>query len=338
MRMQTQLRAPAWLGRFARFARFALLSLIVSFIAFVLQLALPGDAATLASAVTGDPRDAQATRIALGLDRPWLERYLRWLGAAFRGDFGRSFANGDSVLMLLGRALRVTAELAFATQVVIIVVALSLGILSAQRIGGRLDALIRTLSFGAAATPAFVVATALILTFAVRLHWLPTFGFVPFLDSPVDNIRSLVMPALTAGIPLGALAARILRADLAAALAGDHATLCRAMGFSQRRIVLRHALRGSTQNLLSILGFDFARLLGGTILVEQIFAIGGLGRLVLESVIRRDQPVVQAVVLVAGVSFLAISSATDGLSRLLDPRLRTAAIPFAKRTETGDVR
>lgn len=304
-----------------RVVRFAALVLLASIAAFALQSLLAGDAATFTAAESGDPSAEVAVRAELGLDAPAPVRFMRWAGAAARGDFGRSSATGEPVADMIKRAVRVTLELAIVAQIVAVTVGFAFALMSVVRIGGRLDALIRALSFALLATPGFAVAALLLAIFAVRLQWLPAVGFVPITENFGDNLRSMVLPSLTLGVPIGALIARVLRVDLVASLSSDHVTLCRAMGYSRWRIIVGHALRISSINVSSFIGLEFARLLGGTLIIEQVFALPGLGRLAVQSVGRRDQPVVQALVIIAAIGFLAVAQVVDALHRRLDPRL-----------------
>jgi peptide/nickel transport system permease protein len=309
-----------------RAIRFVALIGLVSIAAFALQVLLPGDASTIPVSQASGPVEAAQIRAELGVDAAAPIRFVRWATRAGRGDFGTSTATGEAVRAALWRAARVTIELAVLAQLVGVIAGFALAIAAATQIGSRLDSLIRALSFGLLAVPAFAVAALLLAIFAVRLHWLPAAGYLPPTQSLSDNLRSMVLPALTLGLPIGAVLARVLRADLVANLSSDHAVLCRAMGFSPRRIVILHALRVSAINVTSVIGLDFARLLGGTLVVEQLYALPGLGRLAITSVGRRDEPVIQALVLLAGVAFLFTSMIADLGHRRLDPRLRASVV------------
>ncbi len=304
-----------------RVIRFAALVLLASIAAFALQSLLAGDAATFTTAESGDPAATAAARAELGLDAPAPVQFARWAGAAIRGDLGKSSATKEDVVDMVARAGRVTLELAIAAQIVAVIAGFGFALLSVRRIGGRLDATIRALSFALLATPGFAIAALLLAVFAIRLHWVPAVGFVPLTEDLGANVRSMVLPSLTLGVPIGAAIARVLRADLVANLGSDHATLCRAMGYSRRRIVVGHALRLSSINVSSFIGLEFARLLGGTLIIEQVFALPGLGRLAVQSVGRRDQPVIQALVVIAAIAFLTVAQVVDALHTRLDPRL-----------------
>lgn len=309
-----------------RAARFAALITLVSVAAFALQLLLPGDASTIPISQASSPGAAAEIRAELGLDSRPPVRFFRWAGAAVRGDFGTSSATGEEVRPLVARAARVTLELALLAELVGVVTGFALAIAAVRRIGGRIDTFIRALSFGLLATPPFAIAAFLLAVFAVHLRWLPAVGFVPITENIGTNLRSMVLPSVTLGLPIGAVLARVLRADLVANLSSDHAVLCRAMGYSSRRVVVVHALRLSSINVSTVIGLEFARLLGGTLIIEQLYALPGIGRLALTSVGQRDEPVVQALVLLAAVGFLITSMAADGAHRRLDPRLRTNSV------------
>jgi peptide/nickel transport system permease protein len=307
-----------------RAIRFFSLVFLAAVAAFSLQLLLPGDATTLPAAQSGDAAVARELRTELGLDASSPVQFFRWVKAAVHGSLGVSSTTKEPVLDIVARAGRVTIELAIAAQIVAIIVGFTFALLSVRRIGGRLDTIIRALSFGILATPSFAVAALLLSVFAIHFRLVPAVGFVPLTADIKKNLQSMILPSLTLGVPIGAVICRVLRTDLVANLSSDHATLCRALGYSQRRIVFRHALRTSCINVSSFIGLEFARLLGGTLIIEQLFALPGLGRVAIESVSRRDQPVVQALVLTAAIGFLFTAEAVEVLQSTLDPRLRRA--------------
>ncbi len=300
--------------------------LVVSFVSFSLTSLLPGDPTTqLFSGMAVSPEEVAAARTELGLDKPLPVRYGIWLGRVVRGNLGQSQETGEPVVDLLRRRLSVTVELVLAVQVLALLLAVPIGMWAAHKVDGRFDRLVTAGSFAALAIPPFVTAIALLLVFAVKLHWLPTFGFVRLSDSPIGNLKSLVLPTCTLAVPLIAVYARALRTDLAVTLAQDHVLLARAMGESPRTVLWRRALRQSSFTMLTLVGLQFASLIGGSLIVERIFAIPGMGSLMIEAIGRREHFIVQGGVLVIGAAFVLVNFAIDVLRSVLDPRIRREA-------------
>ena len=310
-------------GRMARLFGSAMAVLVlVSVASFWLTNLLPGDPATSLLPPGSPPEATAQLRAELRLDDPVPARFIHWAARVAQGDLGTSYRTGEPVIDVLRRALLVTGELVVLVQLFALALGVAVGVASARYAGGWFDRLAQAAAFGAMAVPGFVVALVFLLVFAVRLHWFPAVGFVHLTDDPIENLRSMVMPTVTLGLSLAARYARLVRAEMIATLQGNHILLARAMGIPERRIHVRHALRQSSFSLLTVFGLECGLLLGGAVVVERVFAVPGLGMLIVESVSRREYLIIQGAVLLVGTVFVVAGLATDVAHSLLDPRIR----------------
>ncbi|HET6953752.1 MAG TPA: ABC transporter permease [Acidimicrobiales bacterium] len=298
--------------------------LIVSFLTFLLTSLLPGDPAVqiLGAEGAADPQALATVREDLRLDDPIPVRYADWLGDAVTGDFGRSYRTGQPVAEAIGERLPVTLEVGTLAIVIALTVSIPLGTWSAFRAGGATDRIITGTSFGLLAVPAFMMAIMLILVFAVTLQWLPATGWVRLSENPIDNLRTAILPALSLAVGELAVYTRLLRADMISTLQQDSITMARAKGIPTTRILFRHALRPSSFSLMTVVGLQVGAILGGAVIVETLFALPGIGRLLVDSISQRDLIMVQGVTLVIATSFVVINFVVDILYTLLDPRIR----------------
>jgi|Deesub1362B_J571_1020462.scaffolds.fasta_scaffold00169_7 peptide/nickel transport system permease protein len=299
---------------------FALTLLAISFVVFISLNVLPGDPARLVVGLEASPVLYAKVRAELGLDRPWPLRYLDWLGGVLRGDLGRSLHYRRPVGELLGDALSVSFPLALLAFSLSLLIALPLGALAARRRGGLLDVTLMGLAQAGLAVPEFWLGFVLILAFSVGLRSLPA-GWFPGWEAGLSALKYLVLPALALAVPRGAYLARMVRGALLSTLGEAYVSAARAKGLSEAKVVWVHALRPALIPVVTSGGIIFGRLLAGTIVVENIFYLPGLGRLALVSVLARDIPLVQGVVLVAAGSILAMSFLADLSYGLLDPRV-----------------
>lgn len=294
----------------------------VSLLTFLMTSLLPGDPALqILGAENATPEAIAAVRADLGLDDPLPVRYLHWIGDALTGDFGRSYRTNEPVSEAIIDRLPVTAEIGLLAIVIALLVAIPVGMLSAYRSGTRTDKLISSTSFGLLAVPNFMVAIFLILIFAVWLGVLPATGWVNFTDNPVQNLRSALLPALSLAIAEMAVYTRLLRTDMIGTLQQDFVTMARVKGVSNRRILFRHALRPSSFSLMTVAGVQVGAIIGGSVVIETLFALPGVGRLLLEAVLVRDLLMVQGVALVIAVSYVVVNFTVDILYSYLDPRI-----------------
>ncbi|MDK3256908.1 ABC transporter permease [Blastococcus capsensis] len=300
--------------------------LAVSLLTYLLLNLLPGDPALLVLGPESVSAESiAAVRAELGLDRPLPVRYLAWLGAAATGDLGRSYITQQEVTGAILDRLPVTLELMVLSLTIALVLAIPLGVFSAYRAGSRFDKLVTGTTFGLLALPNFIFALLLIFFLSVRLGLFPATGWQPLSDGLVENLQSAFLPALALSVTNIAVFTRLLRTDMITTLQEDHVTLARSKGLPTWRILFRHALRPSSFSLLTVAGLQVGTLLSATVIVETIFALPGVGRLLFDAINSRDLLMVQGVVLVLAVSFVLVNFVVDLLYTFLDPRIRSGA-------------
>ncbi|MFC5744614.1 ABC transporter permease [Actinomadura rugatobispora] len=308
-----------------RGAQLVFVLLAVTVLAFWMITLLPGDPAMQILGYGGDEAALERVRRELGLDDPFWSRYAAWLAGAVTGDLGTSYITSVPVGESLAQRMPVTLELLLLSQVISLGLAVPAGLAAARRPGGPLDRLLSTAAFGLLSTPVFVSGVVLIMLFAVRWPLLPATGHTPFGVSPGGNLRSMLLPAVTLAAGQLAVYARVLRSDLVATLREDYITLARARGLSPRRILWRHALRPSAISLVTVVGLNLGALIGGAVIIETLFGLPGVGRLIVEGILSRDYLVVQGGVLVVAVGYVLVNFAIDVVYGVLDPRIRHAS-------------
>jgi len=294
----------------------------VSLLTFLIASLLPGD---LAYVILGDqatPEKVAALRHDMGLDEPIWWRYASWLGHVLQGDFGRSFRTGQTVWQAVTERLPVSLELMVLAELGALAIGIPLAIACAVRSGSAFDRFMTGSAFGMLSVPAFLSAILLIYLFAVELRWLPATGYVPFEEDPVGNLRSFLLPALTLALGEWPVLMRVLRSDMIATLQEDYIAMARAKGLKPSRILLVHALKPSSLTLVTVTGINIGRLIGGTVIVESIFALPGIGRLLLGAIFTRDLIILQGVVLFVALGYVLMNFIVDMLYAVLDPRIR----------------
>jgi len=294
----------------------------VSLLTFLIASLLPGD---LAYVILGDqatPEKVAALRHDMGLDQPIWWRYLSWLGHILEGDFGRSFRTGQTVLQAVAERLPVSLELMFFAELAGLVIGVPVAIACAVRNGSAFDRFMTGSAFGMLSVPTFLSAILLIYLFAVELRWLPATGYVPFAEDPIANLRFMVLPALTLALAEWPGIMRVLRSDMIATLQEDYIALAKAKGLKASRILFVHALKPSSLTLITITGINIGRLIGGALIVETIFALPGIGRLLVSAIYTRDLIILQGVVLFVAGGFVVMNFVVDMLYAVLDPRIR----------------
>ena len=294
----------------------------VSLLTFLIASLLPGDLAYTILADQATPENVAALRHDMGLDEPIWWRYLGWLGHVIEGDLGRSFRTGQTVLQALAERLPVSFELMLFAQIIALAIGVPLAIVCAARSGGPFDRFMTGTAFAMLSVPAFLSAILLIYLFAVELHWLPATGYVPFTEDPVGNLRFFVLPSLTLALAEWPGIMRILRSDMIATLQEDYITLAKAKGLKPSRILFVHALKPSSLTLITITGINIGRLMGGTVIVETIFALPGIGRLVVGAIGTRDLIILQGTVLCIACGYVLMNFIVDMLYAVIDPRIR----------------
>jgi peptide/nickel transport system permease protein len=296
--------------------------LAVSLLTFLIASLLPGD---LAFVILGDqatPENVAALRRDMGLDQPLWWRYLSWLGHVLQGDLGRSFRTGQTVLQAVAERIPVSLELMLMAEVIGLLIGVPLAIACAARAGGAFDRFMTGSAFAMLSMPSFLMAILLIYLFAVELRWLPATGYVPFTEAPLANLRFFVLPALTLALAEWPGIMRVLRSDMIATLQEDYIALAKAKGLKPSRILFVHALKPSSLTLVTVTGINIGRLLGGTLIVETIFALPGIGRLLVGAIYTRDLVILQGVVLLVAAGFVVVNFIVDMLYAVLDPRIR----------------
>jgi peptide/nickel transport system permease protein len=297
---------------------------LVSLIAFSIILLLPGDPAL---AILGpdrarDTQAYQAIRQELGLDRPIPIQYASWLGRILAGDLGSSAHYQAPVTLLIAQSIGPTLQLAISAMFIALIISVPVGIISATRPGSWLDIIGTTFALSGVAIPNFLLGILLILFFALVLRVLPSGGYVPITQNPAESLRLMLLPALALGAGLSAVLMRQIRSAMLEVLNQDYVTTARAKGLNGRTVVVRHALRNALIPVLTVIGVQIGRLMGGTVVIETIFSIPGMGKLAVGSIFFRDFPVVQAVVLILGAAVLLSNLITDLLYGIVDPRVR----------------
>jgi peptide/nickel transport system permease protein len=299
------------------------LLLIVSFLVFAMSFLIPGDPArTLAGGLRATPDRVLLVRHQLGLDKPVVVQYWRWLTHALRGNLGTSLFKSTSVAAEIHRRFPVTLSLAVGALVLIVALGVPAGIAAGTHPGSLIDRIVTLGTSTAIAIPDFWLATILVVVFAVKLKVLPAIGYVPITHSPVQWATHLYLPWLAMGLGGAAPVARQLRGALIDVLDQDYIRTAGAKGLPEWRVVLKHALKNAATAPVTIIGIQFAYNMGGTVILEYIFSIPGLGQYFLIGLNSRDLPVIQGVTLVIALTFVVLNLAVDILYAYLNPKVR----------------
>jgi peptide/nickel transport system permease protein len=296
--------------------------LAVTALTFLIASLLPGD---LAIAMLGDqatPENVAALHKKLGLDLPLWQQYLHWLGGVLTGDLGTSHRTGETVIHAIAGRLPVSLELLVIAQLGGLLIGVPLAMLCAVRPDSTLDRGVSGIAFGMLSVPPFLLAILLIYVFALRLGVLPATAYVPLSQDLLGNLRSMALPGATLALLEWPAIMRVLRSDLISTLQEDYIAMARAKGLRPRRILFVHALKPSSLTLVTLVGLNIGRLIGGAVITESIFALPGVGRLLVESIYTRDFIVLQGGVLFVAVAFVLINFLVDLLYAALDPRIR----------------
>ncbi len=295
---------------------------LVSVATFFMMELLPGSVADAFLGEESTAEDIARIEAQLGLDRPLPERFATWVGNALRGDLGRSPISNEAVTDAILDRLPVSVMLLIYAQIWALLIAIPLGVVAGYREGTAIDRGISSAAFGILAVPHFVLGLVLILVFAIWLGWLPATGYVSPNESLGGHIRSMILPSLTLALVEAPVYLRLLRSDIASTLREEYITVARAKGLSDRFILLRHALRPSSFSVITIMGINIGHLIGGSVILETLFALPGVGRYLVDAVNQRDFIVVQGVVLFIAVAFVLVNLVVDLFYTVLDPRLR----------------
>jgi peptide/nickel transport system permease protein len=298
--------------------------LVASLVVFAVMQILPGDAAQTMLGPTATPEAVAALSHKLGLDLPAPVRYLRWISGALHGDLGLSYAYGSPIAPLIASSLAVSAPLALMAMALAAVIGLAAGVYAADRRGRAGDAMVMGASQVGIAVPNFWLAILLVLVFAVTLRLVPAGGF-PGWAHPARAFGALILPAIALGVVQAAIVTRVTRSAVIEALNEDFMRTARAKGVSRRAALWRHALPNALNPVLTIMGLQFANLIASAIVVENVFVLPGLGRLMLQSISNRDTLVVENGVMLLAVIVIAVNFVVDIACAAIDPRLRASA-------------
>lgn len=297
--------------------------LLMSIMVFALIRMVPGDPIDVMYGSEGmdEVRRAALSR-ALGLDQPVVVQYGKWLWRAVQGDLGNSYRAGMPVLQLIAQRLPATLLLSFAALFLSLLIALPLGLLAAVKRNSGLDMAAMIFAILGISLPNFWSGILLVLVFAVWLGWLPSIGYVSPLEDFFKSLRHLILPAITLGWALSGATTRLARSSLLEELGKDYVRTARGKGLAERAVLLTHALRNALIPTVTMVGLQLGFLIGGTVVVETVFAWPGVGLLVVDSILARDYPVVQGIVLVIAVVVVLVNLLVDVIYTLLDPRIR----------------
>ena len=297
----------------------------VSVLTFLFIRLIPGDAiaARLGTSTALTPEQLASLRAYFGLDQPLYQQYWTWLTSLLHGDFGYSIRTGRPVLVEITERLPATLELAAAATLIAVLIGLPLGLLSAMRSRSRVDVIARIGGLIGLSLPSFWLGTLIIVLFSLYLRWLPnTGGYVDFLRDPLGNLALIVLPAVTLGVALAAATMRMTRSAMLDVLGADYVRTAWAKGLPRGVIIRRHVLKNGLIVVVTLLGIQVGQLLGGAVVVEEIFSIPGVGRMLLAAIVQRDYALVQGGVLVIAILFVLVNIFVDLLYGYLDPRIR----------------
>jgi len=300
------------------------LLLIVSVLTFSFTSLLPSDPVDLIIGDSGTQEQYEMVRERLGMNQPVVVRYFQWLGRAVQGDLGTSFFNSVSVMGAVMQRLPVTLSLTAVSALIAVVVGVAAGVAAALRPRSAIDRLATLGATFGQAVPNFWFGLILVAIFAVNLRWFPATGFTPISASPWDWLRSVILPSIALGTSSSAAIARQVRSAMVGVLQQDYIRAARAQGLSTRRIIFKHALTNAMVPVVAVLSFQITVLLGGALVVEQVFAINGLGTLAIGAVRQQDIPMIQGLVLVMVALVVVVQLATDVVYGLLNPKARPA--------------
>ncbi len=296
----------------------------ISVLVFAINYLIPGDPALIMAGSEASPEIVATLRQQWGLDQPVYVRYLAWLGNMLTGNLGDSYFSRQTVTQLVGNALPVTLELAILSLLVAVLIAVPTGIVSAVKAGSWFDLAAAALGFIGLSIPSFWLGIVLIYVFAVYLQVLPAGGFTPISGGIGANLQSMILPSIALGTFASTQLMRYLRASLLDVLHADYIRTARAKGLREQTVLLAHAVRNALIPFTTVLGVQMGYLLGGTVIAESVFALPGIGRLVLTAVLNRDYQVATGIIFLIAASFVLINLAVDLLYPALDPRVRLA--------------
>lgn len=298
--------------------------LVVGIVVFFVVRSVPGDITAALLGQDATPQQISDLRTRLNLDQPVPAQFVAWFGGIVSGDLGNSIYMRMPVIKAIQQRIEPTGMLALTASVVAILLGITLGVIAAVKHGTFIDYAVMVVAMLGLSLPTFWLGLLMIMLFAVTLQWLPAAGYSALANGPVDTLRYLVMPAVALGFSQAAVIARMTRSSVLDTLGEDFVRTARSKGLAPRRVVLRHALRNAMIPVLTVIGLSVATLAGGVVVTETVFNIPGAGRLVIESVQRRDYPVIQGAVIAVALVYATINLLVDLSYLALDPRVRYA--------------
>lgn len=298
--------------------------IIVSIVIFSLIHLVPGDPATAMLGDLATEEDIAALRIRMGLDKPLIEQYFIWIGNIFHGDFGMSVVNNETVGSLIISHIRPTISLAIYALVIAAVIAIPLGMIASRKKGSTIDHVVSVISLAGISLPSFLLGLFLMLLFSVKFRIFPVSGYKEISEGFLEHIRSLTLPAIALGFMNAALMMRMTRASMLEVLGSDYIKMAKAKGVKEFSLLAKHAFKNTLVTLITIFGQSIVQALSGAAVVESLFAVPGLGQLMVNSIGRRDYYVIQAIVLLIAVINVVINMIIDILYGFVDPRVRVS--------------
>jgi peptide/nickel transport system permease protein len=296
--------------------------LLVALMVFSLLYLAPGDPAAIIAGDQATPAEVERIRISLGLDRPFLVRFIEWLAHLAKGDLGTSIFTNLPVTLMIGQRVEPTLVLLVMTLTFSVGIAVPLGTIAAWKQGTWIDQLLMVGAVLGFSIPVFIVGYLLAYIFALKLSWLPVQGYTPLAEGFWACMRSVVLPAISLGTVYAALIARVTRAAMLEVLSQDYVRTAKAKGVGQPTILFLHSLKNAAIPIMTVIGIGVALLIGGFVVTESVFAIPGIGRLVVDAILRRDYPVIQGVVLLFSFTYVLVNLGVDLLYTVFDPRVR----------------
>ncbi|MCM3388457.1 ABC transporter permease [Ureibacillus chungkukjangi] len=290
---------------------------------FIIMRAVPGDVVTLQLANSGaSAEQMEALKAEMGLDKSVLGQLVDWGTNAIQGDLGKSLWSGHQVSQIILERLPVTIQLAIMSIILAIIIGIPIGVISAVKQNTFIDHFLKVISIGGLSIPNFWLGLILLTVLSLALNWIPPLGYQSFAENPIVNLQQMFLPAICLAITLSASIVRMTRSAVLEVLHSEFIRTVRAKGAKEGIVIFKHALRNSLVSVITLIGLQVGYLLGGTVVLESIFALPGLGSLIFESVLVRDYPIVQSTVLVFGAMFLLVNLIVDVMYGWVDPRIR----------------
>lgn len=302
--------------------------LLISAIVFIVTYLIPGDPAMVVLGQGASEAALEAMRERLRLNDPLPVRYVTWLEDVLRGDLGNSILSRQAVTTLIGRALPITLYLSLFSMLIAVLTSIPLGTISALKRNSWIDVAVTSWAFIGVSIPGFWLAMMLVYVFGVRLQWVPLQGYIGPRENLPDSLKTMVLPALTLGVFLSGPLTRYLRSSILQTMSQEHVAVARAKGLSRGQVLSRHILRNSLIPFITVLGIQFGYLIGGAVVVENVFALPGIGDLAVSAIRNRDFPLIQGITLVIAAGIVLINIVVDICYALLDPRIRVGRGAF----------